>query len=112
MDKLEGRSSIAGDALLETTVEFEDGSSRVVPSGSVVSLSLSEWTQAVGVALDQRNTQVMPDSTNSSRFPFFRTTGMTILVDLTYTNMRTGETEPEYSFHRELRARAVPTVDE
>ena len=112
MDNLEGRASVNDDSLLETTVKFSDGSSRAFASGSVISLSLGDWMRATGVDLDQRNTHVAPDATDGSSYPFFRTTGVTILVDIEYTNVKQGKTEPEYAFHKELRATAVPTVDE
>jgi len=112
MSRLGGTASQSGDALMQTDIVFGDGSDQHFAQGSVIRLKLSEWLRAAGIALDDLNTHVAPDPTDSAHHPFFRTTGVTIMVDVEYTNVKPLKNEPEYVFHREIRATVKPHVDE
>jgi len=113
MDNLAGSSSIATDALTTTTVNFNNGSAVVFQPGSAVRLTISDWLKAAETALtlDSRNTEVAADITNSSSYPYFRTTGAVILLDIEYTNIAQGEDGPNVGFNKNVRAIVKPKIE-
>ena len=95
MGWLQGNSQLVSDNLDTTTIELLNGSSVVFQPGETVTLSIAEWLRAAGIGLDDLNT-VSTDLADSSRHPYFRTTGATVLIDIDYTNIKKGETHPEW----------------
>ena len=64
----------------------------------------------LAVSLDEYNTGVSSDIGDPSRQPLFRTTGVGLHVDIEYTNVPEGQSQPEFD-HREVRARVTLWAD-
>jgi hypothetical protein len=86
MGNLHGSSAVLNDDLTSTEVRFANGSTSVFHSGSTISLSIADWLAAAGVQLDGTNTHVSADLRDASHQPYYRTTGVTVTLDIEYSN--------------------------
>ena len=50
-------------------------------------MTIDEVLRVAGISLDARNTAVPADYYDPSKFPFYRTTGTNLLVDIEYANV-------------------------
>lgn len=90
---LRGDSNLAvpTDGVLPLHTDFEDVfpnvSTLAIASGTPITFRLSDWLLMANVSLDQLNTLEPPDAREGvHRHPFFRTTGVSLEVDLEYSN--------------------------
>lgn len=75
----------AAAAKLDSNVSFINGSYVIVPGGDAILYPLKFWLDAADVDLDARNGFVQADATRGTHPPF-RTTGVTVKVDVKYSN--------------------------
>jgi hypothetical protein len=89
---LEGDSALtsAGEAALDTRVSFPNGTKRMYAAGETIRLTLAELVSISGASLDATNTLVAADARGIANKPRYRTTGMSLTVDLKYSNLQSG----------------------
>ena len=109
---LSGSASNGADDLGATVVEYANGEKATFAAGDTISLTLAEWLRAAGgITLDAKNMDVSPDLADSTHYPYFRTTGVTIVVNIDYTNVDSGKAQPEWGLHPKIRATVEPKAD-
>ena len=80
------------DKWLDTTVDFGNGTlKQFQPAGSLqtITMPVRDWLGGAAFTdLDTLNTEVQADYRDPTNFPTYRTTGLTVLVDISYTNKK------------------------
>jgi len=76
-------------------------------------LTLAEWLKAAdpSLSLDTPNDAVAPSLLDSSRYPYFRTTGLVVILDVTYSNIKKSAVYPTVGFVKEVHATVKPKVE-
>ena len=85
----------ADNNLVRTTVVDIDGRAlHKFAAGERVALNLSMWLAAGGVELDEVNYQLSPDATDPSKYPHYRTSGVSVRLSIHYSNLPQGSEGP------------------
>lgn len=94
---LEGSSAVTGEGSLDTILVDVGGSQiQVFPSGETISMSVKNWLAVAKVDLDQDNYAVKSFDIDDGSVPKMRTTGVTVYINLDYTNRRQGASNPDF----------------
>jgi len=113
MDSLSGSSALRDGVLASTTIAFRNGTAKHFAEGESVRLTLEDWLKAGGLqgGLDERNYAVAPDATDASRHPYVRTTGVSVILDIEYSNLPSSSDIPEFGFRHQTSAIVRPRIE-
>ena len=100
-----------------TTMNYEAGAPITIPIQTLLLAAHQSFCEdggdasecKAGVTLDERNVHVRPDADDPQKFPIFRTTGVMVQLEITYTNENPNTKRASYG-RRNVAATVKATV--